>query len=119
MFRVAYNTMNIAVVGSRNFNNYELLASVLNNFQIAKIISGGARGADALAESYAYHKNIPLEIFKADWKTYGRAAGPIRNKQIVMAADYVVAFWDQHSPGTRSTLKFAKQQNKPYLIIPF
>lgn len=111
--------MNIAVVGSRTFDNYALLKSVLDNYHIATIVSGGASGADSLAQQYAQEKGILIKVYPADWKKYGRAAGAIRNKEIVHTADYIFAFWDQRSPGTKNCLEFANKHNKPYTIIPF
>lgn len=55
--------MKLAVVGSRNFKDYELLKKELDNFHIDLIISGGASGADKLAEVYAYFKKINTKIF--------------------------------------------------------
>jgi predicted Rossmann fold nucleotide-binding protein DprA/Smf involved in DNA uptake len=75
--------MKLAVVGSRTFNNYEFFKDKLDQLSVAKIISGGARGADQLAERYAKEKGISFEIYSAKWKQYGRAAGPIRNEEIV------------------------------------
>jgi hypothetical protein len=101
--------MKIAVIGSRKFNDYLLLKSELDKIpNIETIISGGAKGADILAEQYAIENNIELIVFKADWARYGRAAGPIRNKEIINASDYVVAFWDGKSKGTLSSINIAK-----------
>jgi len=84
---------------------------------ISKIVSGGATGADALAESYAKLRDIPIQVFPADWDTHGRAAGPIRNRQIVKASDLIVAFWDGKSPGTRSTKGLTEKAGKPFLHV--
>lgn len=51
--------------------------------KISVIIHGDATGADALAERYALRNEIPNEKFKADWKSHLRAAGPIRNQEMV------------------------------------
>jgi len=39
----------IAIVGSRDFNDYEVLKTEMNKFDIEKIVSGGAKGSDLLA----------------------------------------------------------------------
>lgn len=113
--------MRVAVIGSRGFTNYNLLSDVLTKFsneqKLTTIISGGAQGADKLAEVYAKTNNIPIIIYPADWAKHGRAAGPIRNKQLVNDADYIIAFWDGKSPGTLSSINFAKGLNKPVNII--
>jgi hypothetical protein len=98
-----------AVIGSRNFTDYKLLESTLLLFpEINQIISGGAKGADSLAKIYAEKNNIPLLIFKPDWKQYGKGAGIVRNRQIIDAAQMVVAFWDGASKGTESSINLAK-----------
>ena len=107
---------NVAVIGSRSFADYELLENTLMHYQICKIISGSAKGADSLAERYALGHGIELLIFKPDWKKYGRGAGPIRNRDIVDAADLVIAFWDGKSKGTKSALDYAQQKNKEIVI---
>ena len=60
--------MRVAVVGSRGFNDYLLLKETLLNHFITRIVSGGAKGADKLAEKFAEEHGIPLDIHKPDWK---------------------------------------------------
>lgn len=50
------------VIGSRTFTDYDLVKKELDNYVISKIVSGGAKGADRLAEKYAHENNIPVEI---------------------------------------------------------
>ena len=73
------SSIKVAVVGSRGLDDYEFLESVLddlaNDLGPFVILSGGAKGADALAERYAEEKGMDIEIFKADWKRYGKGAG--------------------------------------------
>ncbi len=107
----------IAVIGSRNFNDYDKLKVVLNKFDIDKMVSGGAKGADLLAERYATEYNIPTIIHKPDWKKYGRCAGFVRNKLIIEDADIVVAFWDGRSKGTKNSIDIAKKLNKDCYVI--
>ena len=79
------NMVILAVVGSREFNNYKLLKDKLNSIEnISKIVSGGAFGADKLAELYAEEYNIETNIIKPNWSTYGKSAGAIRNKEIIL-----------------------------------
>lgn len=60
------------------------------------IVHGGATGADTEAALHGQHLfNLQAEVHRADWKKYGRAAGPIRNKQMVeLGADLCLAFPD-------------------------
>jgi hypothetical protein len=113
--------MKIAVVGSRSFNNVKLLEEKLDTFkyQIVELISGGAQGADTLAEAWALTNNVPVKLYKPDWKRFAKAAGIKRNKQIIESCDYCIAFWDGKSKGTASSLKFCEKLNKPFEIIAY
>ncbi len=111
----------IAVIGSRSFNNYELLKDTLDKYDyfdgIDFIISGGAKGADKLAERYAKENGIKIKIFKPEWGKYGKKAGIIRNKKIVEEADIVLAFWDGKSKGTEFTINYANKLGKEMEVI--
>jgi aconitase A len=111
--------MKVAVVGSRNFTDYALMKKVLDNISIDTIVSGGALGADSLAEQYAKERGIEIIIHKPNWRRYGKAAGYVRNVDIVNDADLVVAFWDGKSRGTRHTIETARKEKKFCSVINF
>jgi hypothetical protein len=115
--------MKLAIVGSRTFNDYQLLEStILQNFDIASItyvVSGGANGADKLGELFAKKHNIETIIYKPDWKKYGKSAGFLRNYDIINAADHVIAFWDGVSNGTKHDIDIATQKGKPLMVKKF
>jgi hypothetical protein len=115
------NIMVLAIVGSRKFENFELLKNVVDIIctknDITKIISGCASGADKLAEKYALENNILFEKFSAEWKKYQLAAGKIRNTVIAENCDILIAFWDGKSKGTLDTIKKAQKLNKIVKII--
>lgn len=115
--------MKLAIVGSRTFDDFELLhqevCCQLQDPRNDAIISGGAKGADMLAKQFAIEHGIEYFEFPADWKSDGKAAGFIRNKQIVDACDMVLAFWDGKSKGTEHTIKLARQAKKPTFIVYF
>lgn len=75
--------MNILVCGGRNYTDIAAIYSELNLIQPTRIIAGDAPGADFIAIRYAQTEDIPYRVFKADWKTYGKAAGPKRNLQMI------------------------------------
>lgn len=113
----------VGVVGSRNFSDYDLLNKELSKIhkssEIRQIISGGAKGADTLAEIWARDNRVPTKIFYPDWKKLGKAAGIIRNKDIVGNSDFIIAFWDGESRGTKSSIDIAKSSGKKIKVILF
>ena len=112
--------MKLAVIGSRDFNNYEQLCEHLDTIQtIDTIVSGGAKGADSLAAKYAIEHNIELIEHKPDWQKYGRGAGIVRNKLIIADSDEVIAFWDGSSKGTLHSIKLAEESGKNVTIVIF
>ena len=115
--------MTLSIVGSRTFTNYDLLEHEVDLFvegkEIKRIISGGAQGADKLAEEYARRRKLEIAIIKPDWNKFGRAAGIIRNEDIINGSNYVIAFWDGKSKGTQNSIQRAEKQNKILKIISF
>jgi hypothetical protein len=115
--------MNILVSGDRNWTNYQLLTSTLNQFknQIQVLIAGGAKGADTLAKEWAVEHNIPFQEYPADWKQFGKAAGPIRNRQMLVEGQptLLVVFHNDltNSKGTKNMIHQASKINLPTIII--
>jgi hypothetical protein len=109
--------MKVGIVGSRFFDDFAYLEKIVNYYEskngtITTIISGGAKGADSLAEKYAekYHKK--LVIHHAIWKkngVYNPRAGLERNTLIVNDADYIIAFPSKTSKGTYDTINKAEK----------
>lgn len=67
---------------------------------IEEIVSGGCRGVDQIGERYAEIMCIPVTQFLADWKKFGRSAGPKRNEQMAIYADALMLFWNGSSRGS-------------------
>ena len=113
----------VIVAGTRYFNNYDLMCKNLDyflcNLEDIEIVSGTARGADALGEQYANEHNLPIKQFPADWDKYGKRAGYLRNNQMADYADYLVAFWDGKSPGTKHMIQFMTDLKKPVYVVRF
>jgi len=88
-----------------NFILREALDHLLRDRQTSSIITGGATGADACAHRWALDRRIPSKIVRAEWKKYGKAAGPIRNARMLeFKPDFVVAF-----PGGDGTADMIRQ----------
>ena len=117
----------LIVAGTRSFNDYELLRSVITQLFMNRhcwiidcyeeIVSGGAPGADTLAVRYATEADIPFKVFPADWKKYGRSAGPRRNRQMAEYADAAIVFWDGKSRGTQNMIQQMRELGKPVEVI--
>ena len=114
----------IVVSGCRNFNEYEkakkyidiCISNIKTKYELI-FVSGGCRGADFLGERYAKENGYKIERYSADWTKFGKCAGPKRNKEMAGAADFVICFWDNKSPGTKSMVEYTKNLNKPLKII--
>jgi len=115
---VALNKI-IGVVGSRDFEDYELMKKVLDEISPDVIVSGGARGADRLGARYAKERGLKLLEFIPNWDLWGKRAGFMRNTQIVEASDMIVAFWDGKSNGTRDSINKAKKRNMLCKVVLF
>lgn len=107
--------MKVAIVGSRSAVSVDI-ASALES-RPSEIISGGAVGVDTLAAEYARANGIKLSEYRPDYDRYGRRAPHVRNRQMVMDADMVLAFWDGKSKGTESSINQARRQGKPLKIV--
>lgn len=111
--------MVLAVVGGREFTDYDLMVQVLSKLKPTKIISGGARGADLLAERYCEEYQIDNIIYRPNWDMYGKLSGYERNVFIIHEAAEVVAFWDGKSPGTKHCIELALEKKKPLKVINY
>lgn len=82
--------MILLVAGSRDITDKRMVWSFLSALHMAYgihgVVTGGCRGVDELAEAWAVAHDAQVKTFSADWRRYGRAAGPIRNDEM---ASYV------------------------------
>ena len=103
--------MRVLVCGGRTYSDVSRVWEVLCAIEferggISCIIHGAARGADRLAERWAHTFGVLKDAYPAYWATHGKAAGAIRNKQMIVEGkpDLVVAF-----PGGRGTANMVQQ----------
>lgn len=113
--------MKVIIAGGRDFDDYDLMKRKLDHLfskrKPDEVVSGGARGADALGEGYSKERRIPLKIFKADWDKYGKAAGHVRNAEMAGYGTHLVAFWDGKSRGTKNMIETAKRKGLDVRVI--
>jgi len=90
--------MRLLVCGSRDFTDQDAANAALDRAHAHKpitlVIHGAARGADTCADLWAKGRRIPVMRFPADWSRHGRAAGPMRNDEMLFSGrpDGVCAF---------------------------
>lgn len=126
------STFRVIIAGGREFTNAKLMQTVCDplfqdliqrGFDV-EIVSGRARGADALGEQYALSRNIKVAYFPANWSKLGKRAGYVRNAEM---ADYasehatggLIAFWDGQSRGTKSMIDLGHKKGLDVRIINY
>ena len=112
--------MKLIIAGTRSFQDYDLLCKILKETEIGnieEIVCGGARGADKLGERYAKEFGYSLKYFYPNWEKYGKSAGIIRNHAMGDYADYLLAFWDGTSKGTKDMIDYMKKIGKHGKVI--
>jgi hypothetical protein len=115
--------MKVIIAGGRDFDNYDLLRekcdNILQNQDEVIIISGGAKGADLLGERYAKERGYSTEVFPARWEEHGKKAGPIRNQEMAINSNALIAFWDGKSKGTKHMIDIATDKGLLVRIIKY
>lgn len=114
----------VLVTGGRNWNNTDTiwcaldreLEELTDEEELVVIHGGCPTGADELADQWAEDSGVAVNVFPADWDTYGKAAGPIRNQQMVDGADVCLAFPMGESRGTRDCMRRAKAAGIPVIV---
>ncbi len=131
MSKTPMKKINLAISGTRTFDDYEFLKKKLDRYvdglKIAYIVLGAGRhkisdrhvGVDYFAEQWANHRNFNLILCHADWARYEKAAGPLRNREMIRHADELVAIWDGKSPGTKDCITAAKRKGIPVTVIKY
>ena len=104
--------MKVLVCGGRDYSNRAHLYEVLDKVNYSgdvQICHGAARGADTLAGDWAADRGVISHEFPADWNKHGRAAGPIRNKQMLdeFKPNVVIAF--PGGAGTQNMIRLARK----------
>jgi hypothetical protein len=86
--------MRVLICGGRFYTNKQRMCDVVSALpQETTIVTGGARGADNLAEQCAYNAGMAYETHYPNWHKHGKAAGPIRNQEMIDSGiDKVIAF---------------------------
>jgi len=90
----------LLIAGSRSFTDYGQVLEEIERFvetlrcrghTITEVLCGECHGPDRFGRAWAESNGIRVRSFPADWKRWGRSAGPIRNRQMVEKANAALA----------------------------
>jgi len=114
--------MRVLCCGDRNWKRKDVIRRELEKLPKGTIIiEGECRGADLLSKAVALELGFKVERFPAEWELYGRAAGPIRNQQMLDEGkpDLVLAFHSEieKSRGTEDMIRRAEREGIPVRLI--
>ncbi|MCH5296122.1 MAG: hypothetical protein J1E85_00465 [Ruminococcus sp.] len=107
--------MKIAVIGSRGLSVPNLTRYIPLN--TTELVSGGAKGIDQCVKEFAKSHNIKYTEFLPNYRKYRRGAPLKRNLEIINYADFVVAFWDGLSRGTKFVMDNCIALKKPIRVF--
>lgn len=134
---------NLIIAGTRTFNDYELLELETarfmqeNNLKLPiSIVSGKAKGADSLGETFAKKFGFPIIEMPADWdkikgvspvyikynkfsKPYNSRAGHDRNEEMAKISKYCIIFHDGKSKGSLNMKENCEKYDLTYKIIKY
>jgi hypothetical protein len=112
--------MRVLVCGGRDFDDVGLMISALDRLHTEKfftvLIHGNARGADRMADAWAWCRGVPREPYEVpqgEWDELGKKAGPLRNQRMLDEGkpDLVVAF--PGAGGTKDMVRRAVKAGVP------
>jgi hypothetical protein len=109
--------LRLIIAGSRDITDYEALRAALVASRLWKkhkhnieVVSGAARGVDTLGEIFADRNGLKVHSHPADWDSYGKRAGYIRNAEMADNADALLLLWDGKSKGSQHMYDIAKSK---------
>lgn len=104
--------MKTIIAGGRDIHDQgHVDQAVINSgFAITEVVCGGATGVDQCGAYWGDNNKVPVKYFNADWGAHGKAAGPIRNRQMAEYADALILVWDGESRGSANMLSEATKR---------
>lgn len=116
--------MKVMVTGSRGWADedaiYDALDRLLDRARERgdefELLHGGAEGADIIGYWWALDRDVVARSFLPDYRTNGKHAPHVRNDRMLAVADYVIAFWDGKSRGTKSVIDKAVKRDLAYEV---
>ena len=119
--------MKLIIAGGRDFSDRLLLKKEVEAFineqsvslSDVEVVSGFAKGADTLGEAWGFVSGVKVKIFPPDWNRHGKAAGPIRNREMAEYATHCIVFWDGKSRGAKSMIEEANKYELTTNVISY
>lgn len=115
--------MKLIIAGCRDMTDWGVVHEGITRSgfgpKVTEVVSGGAQGVDYIGEGLAEKSGLPVKRFNADWKKHGKAAGPIRNRQMAEYGDALLAIWDGESRGTKNMIEEMERLGKPVYVHRF
>lgn len=111
--------MRTIIAGGRDLHDYALLQKAIAAcpWLITFVVAGGATGVDTMAVRWAKEHSVMCLEYNADWRTHGKAAGPMRNRAMADDAQALLAIWDGQSRGTGNMIETAKAKGLKVCIF--
>lgn len=110
----------VICAGPRDYYDYDMVVKAIeeSKFAITELVSGTAQGVDSLGERWAREHLVPIKQYVPNWNKHGKAAGPIRNKEMAEYADALIAVVPYFSKGTANMIKQANELGLKIFIWP-
>lgn len=113
--------MRVVVFGGRDFHNERLAFKALDilhrKYRFTCVIDGMAKGADTLGYRWAKRHGVPTERYPANWAKFGRAAGPIRNRQMIEEGKPQLGVAFPGGKGTTNMKEQLKRNGIPVQVV--
>lgn len=114
-------TFNIIITGGRDYQDDAHLTAILDSIRTIIpnlfIVEGGATGADRLALVWRINNGVDGKTYPANWNQYGRAAGGIRNQQMLDEANPHMVLAFPGGIGTADMVRRAHAAKIPTYIV--
>jgi hypothetical protein len=110
----------VLIYGSRTWTDAAAICAYVDTLPAGTVvIHGGAMGADSIADAAAKARGFEVEVYSANWWKYGKAAGPLRNQEMVdskptQARGYRRGF---NSPGTDDMTRRLVKAGIPHEVV--
>ena len=105
----------VLICGSRSITDLSI-GRYINPKEVGQVVHGGATGVDTLAGQWAKKNNVESIIFSPNYEVYGKRAPLVRDKEMVEYADFVIAFWDGQSHGTKFVINYCKTIGRKCIV---